>query len=63
MQFAKRNKTRFQPGDSHGALKRTLPLLPSHLPVPLVHWVEHSSVQVLELPGHAARKLGDLMSE
>jgi predicted nucleic acid-binding protein len=38
-------------------------LLPSHLQVPLMRWVERGGAQVFELPGNTAGQLGGLMSK
>jgi uncharacterized protein len=38
-------------------------LLPAHLQVPLIRWVELGGVQVFELPPDAAGQLADLMSK
>lgn len=38
-------------------------LLPEHLRVPLLRWVERGGAQVFELPADAARQLADLMSK
>lgn len=38
-------------------------LLPEHLRVPLMRWVERGGVQVFELPADAAGSLADLMSK
>lgn len=37
-------------------------LLPEHLRVPLVRWVERGGAQVFELPANAAGQLADLMT-
>jgi hypothetical protein len=38
-------------------------VLPEHLRVPLVRWVERGGAQVFELPADAAGQLADLMSK
>lgn len=38
-------------------------VLPVHLRIPLMRWVERGGVQIFELPGNAAGQLGELMSK
>jgi predicted nucleic acid-binding protein len=38
-------------------------VLPVHLRIPLMEWVERGGVQIFELPGDAAGQLGALMSK